>query len=102
MKTNEQYLREIIAHDDEAIEFLDALMEEYKNKLKDDNEDSEVTELQEKIDELQEQLDLYQSVDLGLDTLHYRLEHGNLRIQEKLENLIRRCNTIPNAEPLFV
>ena len=43
MKTNEEYLRELIAHDDEAIEFLDALVKEYKGKTQDE-EDAERTE----------------------------------------------------------
>lgn len=98
MKTNEQYLRELIAHYDEAIEFLDAMLEDHKKEC----EGLETDEiLQEQINDLEEKLDGYTTVDLGLDTLHYKLEKGNLRIKEKLESMLRRVNTIPNAEPLF-
>lgn len=101
MKTNEEYLRELIAHDDEAIEFLDALIKEYKGQAEPET-GSEVDDLKDEIDELRGNLSEFTVVDLGLDILHYKLEKGNLRMHDKLENLIRRCNTIPNAEPLFV
>lgn len=98
MKTNEQYLRELIKDNDEAIEFLDAMIKDHKKECE-GLEDDEI--LQEKINDLEEELEGYTTVDLGLDTLHYKLERGNLHIQSQLESFIRSANTIPNAEPMF-
>lgn len=99
MKTNEQYLRELIKDNDEAIEFLDALMEEKNDRIYELKEACEANDSE--ISELKEELTGYLSVNLGLDTLQYKLERGNLHIQSQLEQFIRSANTIPNAEPMF-
>lgn len=39
------------------------------------------------------------SVNLGLDTLHYKLERGNLQIASRLEQFLQgELNTVPHAE----
>lgn len=102
MKTNEQYLRELIADSDEAIEFLDALIEEHDSKVDSltvqlENINDEVADLKNEIEDEPE----FEVADLGLDKLYYYLERGNLHIQQQLESFIRSANTIPNAEPMF-
>lgn len=85
-KSNIDRLREIV-EDDAALEFLDAVAEELEAA------DEDIADLRlelrgakEEIAELNE----YQKetttarIHLGLDTLHYRLEHGNLRVQQQL------------------
>jgi len=45
------------------------------------------------------QLDQFVSVDLGLDTLQYKFEKGNLQLVQKFEHFLEReLNTVPHAE----
>lgn len=76
----------------EALSLLDAIEnehEEYKEEIED---------LKEENDNLQDEIDNYPSltsVNLGLDTIHYYLEKGNLNIQQQINSAF---NTIqPNA-----
>lgn len=44
-------------------------------------------------------LNQFVSVDLGLDTLQYKFEKGNLQLVQKLEQFLeRKLNTVPHAE----
>lgn len=44
-------------------------------------------------------LNQFVSVDLGLDTLQYKFEKGNLQIVQKFEQFLQReLNTVPHAE----
>lgn len=69
---------------------------EFLETIKDKAEDmqNEITDLQEKVDELntkEEDIDdePYDEVhDLGLDTISYRLNNGNLLIKEKVYQFI--------------
>ena len=99
-KTNIQCLRSIIkeltvsnaAKEEEANEFLDAIEQELKEV---DDKDDEITSLESKLDEsaaeireLEEEADLANVEELGLDTLRWELDNGNLRIQQEMENFI--------------
>lgn len=99
-KTNIEHLRDILGKSEfespitkEAFEFLDAIEEEqtdYKDEireLKNDirDKESEIESLEEKVEGLEHE-ELDDSIFLGLDTLHYKLENGNLKIQMQLEH----------------
>lgn len=102
---NIEHLRSIIKHyastgidTTEAEEFIDAVEDEYNDKVA--GLEAENDTLQTELDDLKDQEDQEDqeetiSVFLGLDTLHYRLEQGNLRIQQQLEawiNNIKKQN----------
>lgn len=85
---------------------LQAVVEQ-RDKLKDKVKELEGIEdacdsLTDENTELKDKLSGYASVNLGLDTLHYKLERGNLLIQQRLESFIRSANTIPHAEAMFI
>lgn len=81
-KSNADHLRELINSDsyskDEALEFIQAMEEELKVA------ESDNKSLVEELDSRPETT----AVFLGLDTLHYRLDKGNLRIQNQLEEWV--------------
>lgn len=94
-KTNTDHLRELINSDsyskEEALEFILAIedeLSECEQELKDEKDDCDRLEADN--EELQESVSNHTSIFLGLDTLHYRLEKGNLKIQQQLENWIDR------------
>lgn len=77
---------------EECFEFLDAIDEEHKTEV-DDLEDEKET-LEEKlhsahnaIDELDNNPN-FEKTFLGLDTLNWNLDNGNLVIQQRMENFI--------------
>jgi predicted RNase H-like nuclease (RuvC/YqgF family) len=99
-KSNIDNLRDILGKNEfespltkEALEFLDAIDEDqtdYEDEIRNlksdiSDKDSEIERLEEKVEELEEE-ELEGSVFLGLDTLHYRLENGNLKIQMQFEH----------------
>lgn len=99
-KTNIEHLRDILGKTEfespltkEAIEFLDAIEEEqtdYENEIRNlktevSEKESEIESLEEKVEGLEDE-ETVEKVFLGLDTLHYRLENGNLKIQMQLEH----------------
>ncbi len=110
--SNEQALRQLLEkwdspHVEEANEFLDAIIEEHKDEI--EVFESRISALQNEIstlekentrleNELEETPD-FQTVNLGLDTLHYHLDKGNLLIQQRLEDAIRVLHTVAHAEP---
>ena len=60
---------------------------------------SEQKDAEEKECELQDQLDQLIEVDLGLDTLHYKFEKGNLQLAQKFERFLQHeLNTVTHAE----
>lgn len=95
-KSNADHLRELINSDsyskEEALEFVTAMEDEVSdlnNQLKES--DKEAEELQTEIDEMPET----ESEFLGLDTIHYRFEQGNLKIKLQFEhwvNLVKQQN----------
>lgn len=93
MKSNTEHLKDLLhkwhntempADISEAIEFIDAIEDEQEN-LKEElsNAELDLENLQTPDDSIG-----LTSVFLGLDTLHYRLEQGNLKIASQLENWI--------------
>lgn len=60
---------------------------------------SEQKDAEERAEDLQDELDGFTEVDLGLDTLQYKFEKGNLQLVQKLEQFLeRKLNTVPHAE----
>lgn len=46
-----------------------------------------------------QELNGFTEVDLGLDTLQYKFEKGNLQLVQKFENFLQNeLNTVPHAE----
>lgn len=96
-KTNIDCLRNIIkeltvtnvAKQDEANEFLDAIAKEL-NESEDLIKDAEAEALdaQNQVKELEEEMELANVEELGLDILRWELDNGNLRIQQEMENFI--------------
>lgn len=85
-KSNADHLRELINSDsyskEEALEFVIAMEEELRNTeeaLKDEEAEKEL--LKNEIDNTPRT----DKVFLGLDTLHYRLENGNMKISDQLD-----------------
>lgn len=87
-KSNIDHLRDILEKyqledTTEAKEFLDAIEKEeieYKDKISSLKEDME--------EEEKEEVDLVNSDFVGLDTINWSLENGNLVIQQKMEYFI--------------
>lgn len=73
----------------QGFEFVDAVEEELKDivDLGDDIKklEEEKRDLESQITEMKDNPDT-EKIFLGLDTLHYRLEKGNLKIQMQLEH----------------
>lgn len=107
-KSNVEYLRDILkelslsdsAKATEAEEFLDAIVEEYdgNEKIKDQMQDLkyELREKKERIEELEDEVEKLEedpkydnTENLGLDTLHWKLETGNILIEQHLEEWIK-------------
>lgn len=99
-KTNIEHLREILGKTEfespltqEAIEFLNAIEEEQSDledeikNLKEEvrEKESEIDDLEEKIEEMDDE-EFGSAVFLGLDTIRYELENGNLKIQSQFEH----------------
>lgn len=90
---------ELSEREDEITELEDELKEankridELENELTDkDTELEEAAEKGNKYDDLPFDPDDLQSINLGLDTIHYCLESGNLKVSQQLEsafNLIK-------------
>jgi hypothetical protein len=91
-KTNVEHLRDLIngfkvidsEKGEEAIEFLDAIQNEMKKK------DKKIADL-ELIEEPNDKEPEYDNSDfVGLDTLNWSLDGGNLKIQQQVESFIQR------------
>lgn len=88
-KSNADHLRELINSDsyskDEALEFITAIEEEIKYAGYDLKQAEQERDLiQQELDDQPELTEVF----LGLDTLHYSLENGNLKISQQMENFI--------------
>ena len=60
---------------------------------------SEQKDAEDKAKELQDEIDDFTEVDLGLDTLQYKFEKGNLQLVQKFEAFLQNeLNTVPHAE----
>lgn len=84
------HLRELCADHanyDEIFEFIEAAENEYGDKLQELKHAKK--EIKDFEDEQEETIDM-EVVNLGLDTLHYGLENGNLKITSQLETWINQ------------
>lgn len=89
-KSNYDHLRELCADHanyDEIFEFIEAAENEYGDKLQELKHAKK--EIKDFEDEQEETIDM-EVVNLGLDTLHYGLENGNLKITSQLETWINQ------------
>lgn len=95
-KTNIDHLRKILKDlkyvdsekGTEAIEFLDAIEEEIKEK---DQEISDIESGVEMEDEDDDKEAEYDNSDfVGLDTINWSLDNGNIAIQQQVESFIER------------
>lgn len=72
----------------EAEEFLESIGDEMEEK------DNEITSLKDEVNELEnndddkEEIELVNSDFVGLDTINWSLENGNLRVQQQVDNFI--------------
>lgn len=107
--TNADALRKIIQAADglidaeEALEFIDAMEEEITD-LKDEVSTLETTvsENESEIENLKDNEE-YEEINLGLDTLHYRLEKDNLKIKMQIDHWIaqvKKQNCVGEYFPL--
>jgi len=94
--TNIEHLRDILKKmelekTDEALEFLGAIEEEVKDKgIKIESQGEYIRELELQLEEEPE----WETIDLGLDELHFKLEKGNMVIKSKLERALNAINSI--------
>lgn len=90
-KTNLQYLQELLRDNDEAIEWLDGLKEEYTDEISELKEQK--SDLKDQVSDLEEkQCD--RVIDFGYGELHYK-NPDNLRIQQRMEDMNARITGIP-------
>lgn len=96
-KTNIDCLRDIIKEltinnvtlQEEAFEFLDEIAKEMTEAEEAvQAAEASMTDAQTELRELEEEMDMSNSEELGLDTLRWELDNGNLRIQQEMENFI--------------
>lgn len=74
---------------EEAEEFLDAIQDELREA------DDDIKTLEHNIRELEQpDEDPFKSCNLGLDTLEYRLKHGNLKVQMQLEHWMQQMQKV--------
>lgn len=104
-KTNIDFLREIIdgfkaidlEKGEEALEFLNAIQNEFWEK------GEQISELQlaaKEEDEDDEKDPEYDNSDfVGLDTLSWKLDNGNIKIQQQMESFIQRLQRENSVVP---
>jgi hypothetical protein len=93
-KTNIEHLRDLIngfkvidsEKGEEALEFLDAIQEEMYKKDK----EIEDLEMMEEPNDTEKEPEYDNSDFVGLDTLNWSLDGGNLKIQQQVESFIER------------
>jgi uncharacterized protein (DUF3084 family) len=96
-----QELIEIIMELQDDLESARDERDEAENER--DEAESERKEAENEADALQDELDKaiidQVTVDLGLDTLQYKFEKGNLQLVQKFEQLLQtELNTVAHAE----
>jgi hypothetical protein len=94
MKSNYEHLVELIKDNEEAVEFADAMKQEYEEDLdeaKDDLKDAETKndELQSMIYSMEETSDLGKDIDCGVGTISYEV-NGSLDLVYLMEALAER------------
>lgn len=95
----EQQIEELkseLSDKEDEIENLKSDLDDANEKINDLKE--EIIELEKERDQLQDELDSQPdltSIDLGLDTINYYLEKGNLNIQQQINSAFNIIQ--PNA-----
>lgn len=108
-KSNADHLRELINSDsyskEEALELVAAMEEDITDANANAEEMKSVAiDAEQERDDLQTQLDdrpILAKVFLGLDTMHYYLEAGNLKIRQQLEDFINEVKSQNGAGVLI-
>lgn len=89
-------LKSELSDKEDEIEKLKGDLNDANDEISDLND--QVKELEKEKDQLQDELDEHPSltsVDLGLDTIHYYLESGNLKVQQQINSAFNLIQ--PNA-----
>lgn len=100
-KTLEQEIEELKEELSERDETITDLKTELKEKDEEINslessiekKDEEIKELEDQIEKHEELPDFNGSVVLNLDTFHWGLEKGNLRVQSRIESFIEELKS---------
>lgn len=80
----------------EASELFEEIYEDLKYEIS-EKEDS-IKELEDEIEQLEDTEPTYDnSINLGLDTIHFKFEKGNLQIRQQFDSLMQVLNKTPNA-----
>jgi len=90
MKSNMDYLKELIEDNDEALEFLEAMEKEHTEEvdgLKDElvDKDEEISDLKSELSEAAEEVEDYEDIDCGIGVIKYKTD--NLKLQSIMEDL---------------
>lgn len=96
MKSNYDHLRELAGDNDEMVEFIDAAESEF-DSVSDDLKKSEesVNSLESSIRELEEEPP-FESINLGLDTVNFFFDKGNIMVRSKFDAMMQELCTIEN------
>ena len=113
MKSNIDLLRNLLNEhlesDSDEFGLLDDIETEVKELQKDlksaeeslDESKSEVSDLQDEVKDLESKLEdepeYENSIDLGLDTIHFTFEKDNLLIRQQFDSLMQVLCKTPNA-----
>ena len=93
MTTNAHHLRELIKDNEEALEFLNAIENEYKRELDKLNDeiylkDQKILELRSELEYAKEEADIshFEIIDCGIGDILYKIPE-NLKLQTIMEEL---------------
>ena len=108
-KSNIDYLRDLCEGNDEALEFIGAVEEEQtelESGLKESDKEVlrleyELRDREDKLEDAESKLDGaitdYETINLGLDTIHFTFESGNLLIRQEFDVMMQKLCKTPNA-----
>lgn len=99
---NTQALRSLLkgySIEDEAVEFLDAIDEEFDdNRSEAINLSQQIEELENKAEQLEDELSGCEThIIAGMDTIYIKLDQGNLEIQSRVDTFVERLKKHYNA-----
>jgi len=99
--TNIDRLNDILEGNDIALELLEKIESEMENLQEQlDGAEDEIKDLEREVDNLKDESiseDDLESIDLGLDTINFYFEKGNLQIRQQFDSLMEVLNKTPNA-----
>lgn len=91
MKSNMEYLKELIEGNDEALEFLEAIENEHTDEVDDlksqiKDKDKEISDLKSDLEDAKEEADMsyFEVIDCGIGTIEYSTD--NLKLQSIMED----------------